>query len=163
MQTRLFESEREVEAYFILPLLEELGYEYEDIAIGYPVEMFKGVQRTKTEADFVVFNGTIRTKENALLVVEAKKSDKGVSGDHIGQARSYAQELFPAGYIVSNGQQVMVFQLNRMLIPDDTVMDFDRSELNDKWSDLYNYASKTAAIERKVWMDKRLSEMKAGI
>jgi hypothetical protein len=33
MQTRLFESEREVEAYFILPLLEELGYEYEDIAM----------------------------------------------------------------------------------------------------------------------------------
>jgi hypothetical protein len=43
LQTRDFESEREVEAYFIAPLLEKLGYDYDNIAIGYPVEMFKGV------------------------------------------------------------------------------------------------------------------------
>lgn len=38
--SRDFESEREVETYFVVPLLEKLGYEYDDIAIGYPVEMF---------------------------------------------------------------------------------------------------------------------------
>lgn len=163
MQTRCFESEREIEAYFVSPLLDALGYEYEDIAIGYPVVMFKGVQRTTTEADFVVFNGTIRARDNALLVVEAKKSDKGVSTDHIGQARSYAQELFPACYVVSNGQQVVVFQFNGLLIPDERVMDFDRSELHDRWTDLYNYASKTATIQRKLLMQKQISGMKAGI
>ncbi len=163
MQTRYFESEREVEAYFITPLLEELGYEYADIAIGWPVEMFKGVQKTKKEADFVVFNGTISARENPLLVVEAKKSDKGITIDYIGQARSYAQVLFPACYIVSNGQQMMVFQFNGMLIPDECVMDFDRSELHDKWKDLYNYTSKTATIHRKLWMEERISGMKAGI
>jgi Type I restriction enzyme R protein N terminus (HSDR_N) len=162
MQTRCFESEREIEAYFVAPLLDALGYEYEDIAIGNPVVMLKGVQRTTTEADFVVFNGTIRARDSALLVVEAKKSDKGVSTDHIGQARSCAQELLPACYIVSNEQQVVVLKFNGLLIPDERVMDFDRSELRDKWSDLHNYASKTATIRRKRWMKERISGMKAG-
>jgi hypothetical protein len=152
MKTKEFESEREVEAYFISPLLEALGYEYDDIAIGYSVEMFKGVQRIKTEADFVVFNGLSRNKEDVLLVVEAKKSDKGITVDHIGQAKSYAQELLPAYYIVSNGQQIIVFQFNAMLAPDERVMDFDRSQLRGKWEDLYNYVSKEATIKRKLWM-----------
>ncbi len=163
MQTRNYDSEREVEAYFIAPLIEKLGYEYDDIVIGYPVEMFKGVQKTKTEADFVVFNGANRTKENVLLVIEAKKSDKGISVDHIGQAKSYAQELLPACYLVSNGQQIMVFQFNGILIPDERIMDFDRSKLHDKWGDLYNYVSKKATIQRKLWMEERISRMKAGI
>lgn len=161
MQTRDFESEREVEAYFIAPLLEQLGYGYDDIVIGYPVEMFKGVTKTKTEADFVTFNGTDRTKENVLLVVEAKKSDKGISTDHIGQAKSYALELLPACYMVSNGQQIMVFQFNGMLIPDEKVLDFDRSELKNRWNELYNYVSKEATKQRKQWMIEQISNMKS--
>ena len=162
MQTRNYESEREVEAYFIAPLLEKLGYEYDDIVIGYPVEMFKGVKKSRTEADFVVFNGARRTRESVLLLVEAKKSDKGISADHIGQAKSYAQELLPACYLVSNGQQIAVFQFNGMLIPDERVMDFDRSELHDKWGELYNLTSKKATIQRKSRMEERISRVKAG-
>lgn len=160
MQTRDFESEREVEAYFIAPLLEKLGYSYDDIVIGYPVEMFKGVQKTKTEADFVLFNGANRTKENVLMVVEAKKSDKGISVDHIGQAKSYALELFPACYIVSNGQQLMVFQFNGMLVPDERVLDLNRSELKERWGDLYNCASKEATIQRKKLIQEQILNMK---
>jgi hypothetical protein len=152
IQTRDFESEREVEAYFIAPLLEKLGYEYNDIAIGFPVEMFKGTQRTTTEADFVIFNSSNREKENVLLVIEAKKSDKGISVDHVRQANSYAKELLPACYIVSNGQQIMVYQFNALLAPDDRIMDFDRSQLKEKWEELYNCVSKKAAIDRKKWM-----------
>ena len=40
MQTREFESEREVEYYFIIPLLEKLGYNEDDIAIGGCVPFF---------------------------------------------------------------------------------------------------------------------------
>jgi len=152
LQTRDFESEREVEAYFIAPLLEKLGYDYDNIAIGYPVEMFKGVQKTKTEADFVAFIGEERTKEDVLLVVEAKKSDKGITVDHIGQAKSYAQELLPACYMVSNGQQIMVYQFNGMLAPDERILDFNRIDLRQKWKDLYNCVSKEATIRREEWM-----------
>jgi len=160
MRTRAFESEREVEAYFISPILEKLGYDYDDISIGYAVEMFKGVQKIKTEADFVLFNGPGRAKENALMVIEAKKGDKGISIDHLGQAKSYAQELLPACYMLSNGQQIVVYQFNGMLIPDERIMDFDRAELQDKWAALYGYISKQATIQRKKWMEGQISKAK---
>jgi hypothetical protein len=158
MQAREFESEREVESYFMSPLLEQLGYNYEDIVMGYPVEMYKGVQRTKTEADFVVFKGPGRDTGDVLLVVEAKKSDKGVTIDHIGQARSYAQALLPPCYVVSNGQQIKVYQFNSMLVPDECVMDIDRSEIKSRWEELYSHLSKEAAIKRKVWMAKQITK-----
>ncbi len=157
IQARSFESEREVEAFFISPLLDELGYEYDDIVIGYPVKMFKGVQKTTTEADFVIFKGSGRDEKDALLVIEAKKSDKGISVEHISQAKSYAQELLPAYYIVTNGQQVKVYQFNGMLAPDDCVMDFDRMELKEKWQELYGYISKEATLKRKEWLSSKLT------
>ena len=132
IQARSFESEREVEAFFISPMLEKLGYEYEDIVIGYPVKMFRGVQKTTTEADFVIFKGTSRDEKDVLLVIEAKKSEKGISVEHVSQAKSYAQALLPAYYIVTNGQQIKVYQFNGMLAPDDCVMDLDRMELKEK-------------------------------
>lgn len=152
MKTRVFESEREVEYYFLMPLLEKLGYEFDDTAIGYPVTMFKGVHRTTKQADVVLFNGASRGIEDVLLVIEAKKGDKGITVDHIGEARSYAQELFPACYVVTNGLQIIVFKFNGMLYQDERVMDFDRSVLNDKWEELYKHISKKAAIDRKLWL-----------
>jgi hypothetical protein len=158
MQARKYETEGQVVAFFFVPLLEKLGYSYDDIVIGYPVEMFKGVQRTVKEADIVVFNGPTREKKDVLLLVEAKKIDKGINLDHIGQAKSYAQELLPACYIVSNGQQIKVFQFNGMLAPDECVMDFNRSELGNKWESFYNYASKEATTRRKEWMKEKLKK-----
>lgn len=159
MEKRQFESEREVETYFILPLIEKLGYEYNDTAIGYPVEMFKGVQRTKTEADFALFNGPLREKKNVLLIIEAKNCDKGITVDNVGQAKSYAHELLPACYIITNGQQIKVFQFNGMLVPDEMVMDFDKSILYDMWTQLYSYVSKEATIKRKAWMEDITNEL----
>jgi len=152
MQAKKFESEREVETYFIAPLLEKLGYNYDDIVIGYPVEMFKGVQKIKTEADFVLFNGPGREKRDVLLIIEAKESDKVITSDHIGQAKSYSQELLPSCYVVTNGLQTNVFQFNGMLAPDAYVMDFGQPMLSEKWDDLYRYISKEATIKRKLWM-----------
>jgi hypothetical protein len=149
LKSREFESEREVETYFVVPLLEKLGYEYDDIVIGYPVEMFIGTRSTKTEADLVVFDGQSRERKDVLLIIEAKKSDKDISEDHIAQAKSYAQVLMPACYIVTNGQRIKVFLFNGSLAPDECVMDFDRSILIEKWDDLYHNASKNATFLRK--------------
>jgi hypothetical protein len=157
IQTRSFESEREVETYFITPLLENLGYEYSDIVMGYPVRMFRGVQKTTTEADFVVFRGPDRDQKDVLLVIEAKKSNKGISIENISQAKSYAHELLPACYIVTNGQEIKVYQFNGMLAPDDCVMDFDRLELKEKWQELYGYVSKEAVQKRKEWLSNKLA------
>ncbi|HOI19822.1 MAG: hypothetical protein BWY74_01412 [Firmicutes bacterium ADurb.Bin419] len=152
MKTREFESEREVEYCFIMPLLEKLGYEYDDIAIGYPVTMFEGVHKTKKQVDVALFNGPSRKNEDALLVIEGKVDDKGITVDHIGQAKSYARELLPACYVITNGRQIIVFQFNGMMYQDERVMDFDRSMLYEMWEDLYKYISKRAAIDRKMWL-----------
>ncbi|MDA3807403.1 MAG: type I restriction enzyme HsdR N-terminal domain-containing protein [Thiomicrorhabdus sp.] len=156
--TRIFETEREVETYFIVPLLEKLGYNYDDICIGFTLEMFRGVQKTKAEADVVLFNGEGRDKIDVLLIVEAKNSNKGINIDHIGQARSYAQELLPSNYIISNGEQIIVFQFNGSLIPDEKIMDFTRTELKENWSEFYSCVNKNATFQRKTWMIDRISE-----
>jgi hypothetical protein len=121
--------------------------------------MFKGTQKINAEADFVIFNGSSREQRDVLLVVEAKKKHKGISVDHIRQSRSYAQELLPACYVISDGQQIMVYQFNGLLIPDERIMDFDRSELKAKWEQLYGCISKNATIERKKWMIDQVLKM----
>ena len=157
MKSREFESEREVETYFVTPLLAALGYEYDDIAIGYPVEMFKGVTRTTKEADFALFEGASRDKCDVLLIVEAKRSDKPITVEHVSQAQSYARELMPAAYVVTNGQGVKVFGFNGSLAPDDHAMDFDRQDMEQEWKNLFLYVGKKAAMARKEWLRSRFS------
>lgn len=161
MKARAFESEREVEYYFIMPLLEKLGYDYDDTAIGYPVKMYEGVHKTNKQADIVLFNGASRRIEDVLLVIEAKEGDKGITVDNIGQARFYAQGLLPACYVITNGQQIIVFKFNGMLYQDERVLDFDRSILNENWEELYKYISKKAAIDRKLWLKGLLQKSSA--
>jgi hypothetical protein len=158
---RIFETEREVETYFIAPLLDKLGYGYDDICIGYTLEMFRGVKKIKAEADVVMFDGKSREKIDVLFVVEAKSSNKGINIDHIGQARSYAQELLPSNYMISNGEQIIVYQFNGSLIPDEKLMEFERIELQEKWSVFYSYVNKEATKQRKKWMIDRISEKKS--
>jgi len=152
MKTRKFESEREVEYFYIVPLLEKLGYDYEDIVISCPVNMYRGVRKTTKHADVVLFNGPGREIEDVLLVIESKDDKKGITVDNIGQAKSYARELLPACYVITNGRQIIVFRFNGMWYQDERVMDFDRSMLNEMWADLYKYISKKAAIDRKLWL-----------
>jgi hypothetical protein len=64
MKQREFETEREVEYYFVVPLLEQLCYEEDDFAIGYPVQIYEGVRKVNKEADFILFNGLSRSKED---------------------------------------------------------------------------------------------------
>ena len=111
---RDYESEREVETYFIAPLLEKLGYNYEDIYINYPIEIPVGKKIDKVHADFAIFNGPSRDRNDVLLIIEAKSSNMDITSHHISQARSYARELFPAHYIVTNGRTIKVFSFNGM-------------------------------------------------
>ena len=79
------------------------------------------------------------------------------------QARSYAKELSPAYYIVTNSKQILVFKFNGMMAPDELVMDFDRSTVDTMWGQLYNFTSKEAAIDRKSWMKDLISKKKENL
>lgn len=149
MEKRFFESEREVEYYFVVPLMEQLGYEEDDFVIGFPVQMYEGVKKVNKEADFVLFNGPSRTKDDALLIVEAKKTDRVLTEDAVGQARAYALWLTTPYYLVTNGEEVRVYLFRGAIQPDVMILNFYRFGLREQWRALYRTLHKTAVIEYK--------------
>lgn len=144
--TKSFDSEKEVEIRFILPLLERLGYSEEDRADGYQVEIYEGVRKTTKEADFVLFDGRNRSKDNALLVIEAKAMGKKLS-DYIGQARTYAIWLGTPYYLVTNGDEIRVFLYRSPIESDIEVFNGNRKDLRETFRNLYNLISKRAIVE----------------
>lgn len=148
ISSKSFNSEKEVEIRFVLPLLERLGYSEEDRADGYPVEQIVGVRKTKTEADFVLFNGLNRSKDSALLVVEAKNVGKRIT-DHIGQARSYAMFLGTPYFFITNGDDIRVFLYRSPIESDVEVFKSTRRDIYSTFSTLFNLVSKKAIIEYK--------------
>ena len=142
-------------------MLEKLGYDENEIAIGYSITLFSGSKRAHKEADLVTFDGPSREKNDVLLIVEAKNSDKGITVDNIGEVRDYAKELLPAGYVITNGQKIMVFRFNGGQYRDEQVMDFERSMLAEKWLDLYNYVSKKSMVQRKIFIKSWWEEQSA--
>lgn len=157
IEKRVFESEREVEYYFVSPLLEQLGYVEDDFAIGFPVQMYEGVNKVKKEADFVLFNGLSRVKEDALLIVEAKKTEKILTEDAVGQARAYAMWLSVPYYLVTNGEDIRVYLFRGAVQPDVMLMNFKRSDLRQQWSALYQTLNKAAVLEYKEKLSKLLA------
>jgi hypothetical protein len=158
MAHREFESEREVEYYFIIPLFEQLGYQEEDIAVGFHVEMFESTSRVDKEADLVLFNGPDREKSNTLVVVEGKlaKNNIGhISGTAVGQARSYAVWLSTPYYVVTNGTEIQVFIYRGVGLPDVPVNTIKREDLKQQWGELFTKLNKSAVIDYK----KRLLDM----
>lgn len=147
MRSKDYESEREVETYFIAPILEKLGYSYDDIVIGYPLKIPVGRREYKAEADVVLFNGRDHNRGNALLIFEAKNSD--ITNKDIDQIRAYAKELMPIYYILTNARKICVFAFNGMKTQDTMIMSFDGPMLKEVWKKLYRSVSKKATIKAK--------------
>lgn len=158
LENRVFESEREVEFFFIVPLLEQLGYEEDDFAIGYPVQMYEGVKKVNKEADFVLFNGASRSREEALLIVEAKKTGRTLTEDAVGQARGYAMWLITPYYMVTNADEIRLYLFRGAMQPDLKLMSLKRSELHENWAALYKSINKAAVVEHKQKLRKVLAE-----
>lgn len=143
-----FNTEKEVEIKFILPLISLLGYNEEDRADGYPVSIYTGVKKSVKEADFVLFNGKNRAADNALLVIEAKSIGKKLD-KHIYQARSYAMWLGTPYYLVTNGDEIKVFLFRSAISTDIEVFNAKRNDLKNLFNELYKFVSKQAIIEYK--------------
>ncbi len=157
--TKSFDSEKEVEIRFVLPLLDRLGYTDEDRSDGYPVEIYEGVRKSVKEADFVLFDGANRSKESALLVIEAKATGKRLQ-DYIGQARTYAIWLGTPYYLVTNGDEIKAFLFRSAIESDVEVFSAMRNNLAAAFPSLYNLISKQAIIEYKKRLRDALSAQK---
>jgi hypothetical protein len=151
--SKQFNTEKEVEIRFVLPLLSLLGYTEEDRADGYPVEIYEGVRKSLKEADFVLFDGKNRAKDNALLVIEAKTVGKKLE-KYVPQARSYAMWLGTPYYLVTNGDDIKVFHFRSAISSDIEVFNSKRQDLVVTFDNLFRYLNKEAIIDYKKRSNK---------
>lgn len=149
VERRVFESEREVEYYFVIPLFERLGYGEDDFAVGHPVTIYEGVRRVRAQADCVLFDGVERSPDRALVVVEAKRAGRTLADDAAGQARAYAMWLATPFYVVTNGDRLRVYLFRGAVQSDVLLLDVERFELRERWQELARLVGRSAVVEHK--------------
>lgn len=156
LMSATLDSEREVEMHFASPLLHGVGYGYEHEAAGFRFDMWEGVTHRRAEADLVYFADERHSLRDGipLVLVEAKGSDQAPDAG-TGQTRSYAYWIKPAYYVTTNGHVVVVYNYQGGAIPDVKVLDFKRSELHERFDDLYHVLNLKAAVAaRQAKIDK---------
>ena len=134
--------------FFASPLFHGLGYGDEHEAAGFRFVMWEGVTHKTVEADLVYFADERRSLEDGvpLVLVEVKSSDQHPDSGK-GQARSYALCVMPACYVTTNGTAVVVFNYQGARVPDVKVLDFKRSELRERFDDLYRLLNPKAVAD----------------
>lgn len=157
-------SESDVVNKFIRPVFEQLGYEEPDFAYEHPVEMHFGQEKFKKEADVVLFKRDDHIKDthspsNNLVLVEAKKLGKPIDGDVVGQAKSYAMQLSPVFYVVTNGNVAEVYLYRLTVAGDERVMCFSRTDLKQVWSELFRRLCKARVLEVKQKRQQIIAEL----
>jgi hypothetical protein len=150
------DSEREVEMYFASPLFHGLGYDSEHEAAGFRFDMWEGVTRRRVEADLVYFQDERHSLADGipLVIVEAKATDQPPDAG-TGQVRSYAFWLKPAYYVTTNGDVIVAYNYQGGAVPDVKVLDVKRSELRERFDEIYRVLNPAAAkAARQAKIDK---------
>ena len=158
IMSRQFGSEREVDSFFVIPLMLELEYTIRDIAQGCPVEVSEGSKHRPAVADVVLFDGEVQTEDTALLVVESKAVGKLLTPDGEAQARSYALWLCAPYYMVTNGDDLVVYEnLGGPQRPIE-VMRLRREELRERWNEFAAKLNRKAVVARKAQIAETLKK-----
>jgi len=147
--SREYGSEREVELYFIMPIIKHLDYSETDCAWDWPVPMWQGGKKVPTRADLVLFNGKSRSNGDAMLVFEAKRPLGELTEDAVGQARSYAHALATPYYAVTNGIELRVYVHGSGVQADSMKLSVGRTELKSSWGELFALLNRRAVLEHK--------------
>ena len=150
------DSEREVEMYFASPLFHGLGYTAEHEAAGFRFDMWEGVTRKRVEADLVYFTDSRHSLADGapLVLVEAKATNQAPDAG-TGQVKSYAFWIKPAYYVTTNGNVVVAYNYQGGAVPDVKVLEIKRSELRERFDDLYRILNPAATRQaRQAKLDK---------
>ena len=155
------DSEREVEMFFASPLFHALGYTDEHEAAGFRFVMWEASSHRTVEADLVYFADEHLSLPDdggvPLVLVEVKRSDQPPEAGK-GQARSYAFWVMPAYYVTTNGMVVVVYNYQGGNVPDVKVLEFKRSDLRERFDDLYRLLNPKAAAEARQAKAGRLRD-----
>jgi hypothetical protein len=139
-------SEREVEVHFASPLFHKLDYDDMHEAAGFGFLLYEGGSRKRVEADFVYFADADHSKQGTPLVLVETKSAGHKLDAAIEQARSYANSLRPAYYMVTNGELLTVWNYQGA-IPDVKMLEITREELQDRFDELYRLLNRETVIK----------------
>ena len=113
-----------------------LDYEDDHEAGGFGFTLHEGVSKKRFEADYIYFADEERFPGGKpLVLVEAKSSGHRLDAA-TEQARSYANALKPMYYAVTNGDAFILWNYQGA-IPDVKVLEFTRSELRDRFDEIY--------------------------
>lgn len=143
-------TEKEVEIKFIVPLLARLGYGDDDRYDGMPVPAAHGSRDTTLVIDFALFNSTLLSLRNQpLLTVEAKREGLLVKKRELvsahNQAKSYCLWTQCDFFMITDSRTVQTFHTARGRLGElAPLFACERSELPDRFGDLYARVSKEA-------------------
>lgn len=151
-------SELEVEMHFAAPLFQALGYTEEQEAAGFGITVWDGASYHRSEANLVYFATDVRDVDagEPLVLVECKMPGKGPNAG-LGQVRSYAFIIKPAYYVITDLDNLVVWNYQGGAVPDVRVIEVKRGELRERFDDLYAVLNPKAALEARRDKAKRLN------
>ena len=156
-------SELEVEMHFAAPLFQALGYNEEQEAAGFGVTVWDGASHHRSEADLVYFATDVHDVDNGepLVLVECKVPGKGPNAG-LGQVRSYAFIIKPAYYVITDLENVVIWNYQGGAVPDARVIEVKNGELRERFDDLYTVLNPKSALEARRDKAKRLNPSQPG-
>lgn len=137
-------NEASVEWKVVLPLLQRLGYDLDDISPQFKVELWKGRRGRKPAADAAVFSGRPHGRYTSLIAVEAKKPDEPM-WEAKEQAESYQIGIRAPFTLIIDGDRLELWQFQPTQ-ESICVLSFQLADLEANFGTLHAIVSKPAAI-----------------
>lgn len=144
-------NEAEVETKILLNIFKLLGFTHHDRADKIAVEMFFGREKKTKVADFILYNGTDRSAQSALIAVEAKKIGESLDGAE-NQVISYSAWAGTPYYMVCNGEKLLISRHNPQSINVEKVL-IDIKNIDIDFDVVNSFANKTKVLISKERID----------
>jgi hypothetical protein len=115
----LLPNEAEVEAKFVVPLFQHLGYPEGCCRLQYPLKTYvpgTGRRGRKPAVDQIYFSASEQKEQNAdtsLVIVEAKGPNETHLDEALEQAHFYGDRLSPLFLVVTNAHRLVVVKRHR--------------------------------------------------
>lgn len=150
MKAHTFESEAEVEHWFVLPLLDALGYKPADLAVHWSIPIAVGAKTRKIVTDVSVFDGPGR--DTPLFVVEVKMPSRVLTKQVVAQAESYAFWSQAPAWLVTNATETRLY-LREAGHQNTQPLSFSRDQIDSRWSDIIRHLSRESMVNhcRQFW------------
>ncbi|MGL5979711.1 MAG: hypothetical protein ACRCZY_02320 [Phocaeicola sp.] len=147
VQDKSYRTEKEVETKFILPLLTKLGYTEDDRWDAKIIEGAEGSRKISLEIDFAMYASDVEEiQEQVILIVEAKREFRLANKTELAKAqrqtRSYSIWTGCKFGLVTDSRVIQVLDIMPNLGTHKVLFECQRSELKERFIELYNIAGK---------------------